>query len=135
MNDDITEGGCLCGAVRYRGVGEATNATLCHCRSCRTAAGSPVVAWVTLPANGFAFSRGEPVRYRSSAKVVRTFCGRCGTPLTYVHDDFPSGVDVTICTLDRPERFAPCDHTWVSERLPWFHANEHLPAYPQTAER
>src|SRR5713226_4661114 len=108
------EGGCLCGAIRYRAVGEATNATLCHCRTCRKAAGAPIVAWVTFQANDFSFVSGEPVQFRSSPKVLRAFCGACGTPLTYVNENFPLGVDVTVCSLDDPARFEPADHTWVS---------------------
>jgi hypothetical protein len=128
MNTALSEGGCLCGAVRYRAEGQARDATLCHCRTCRKAAGSPVVAWVTFPANGFTFVSGKPAEYRSSAKVIRTFCGSCGTPLTYRHTAFPSAVDVTTCSLDDPESFAPADHTFLSHRLRWVHINESLPA-------
>jgi hypothetical protein len=78
---------------------------------------------------------GTPTRYRSSAKVLRTFCGACGTPLTYAHDDFPTGVDVTVCSLDDPEGFPPADHTWVSHRLRWLRADDHLPALPELARR
>jgi hypothetical protein len=131
MAAEVAEGGCLCGAIRYGAVGEPANATLCHCRTCRKAAGAPLVAWVTFATNGFSFLSGVPIRFRSSPKVVRTFCGACGTPLTYVHEDFPSGIDVTICSLDDPARFQPADHTWVSHRLPWMHVDDHLPVYPQ----
>ena len=84
------EGGCLCGALRYRATGEARFSTLCHCASCRRAAGAPAVAWVTFAEGSFAFTRGEPVQFRSSPPVVRSFCGRCGTPLSYRHDALPA---------------------------------------------
>ena len=113
-------GGCLCGALRYRATGPARFATLCHCTSCRRAAGAPAVAWVTFAADAFAFTSGEPVRFRSSPPVERSFCGRCGTPLGYRHDAFPEAVDVTTASLDEPERCPPLDHTWVSERLRWW---------------
>ena len=35
------EGGCLCGAVRYRIGVEPRNADYCHCRMCRRAGGAP----------------------------------------------------------------------------------------------
>jgi hypothetical protein len=127
----VMEGRCLCGAIRYRAVGEPTNGTLCHCRTCRRAAAAPVVAWVTFPANGFSFISGKPTQYRSSPEVLRTFCGACGTPLTYAHQALASGVDVTVCSLDDPDQFEPADHTWVSHRLRWLHANDHLPAYAE----
>lgn len=127
----MTAGGCLCGRVRYRAGGQPSHATLCHCRTCRKAAGAPMVAWVTFPVDDFAITSGTPVEYRSSP-VVRTFCGSCGTPLTYVHADFPSGVDVTTCSLDDPESLPPADHTWTSSRLRWVQINDHLPAHAET---
>jgi hypothetical protein len=125
-----TQGGCLCGAIRYRAAGDPMDVTLCHCRTCRKAAGAPLVAWVTFPASEFTIVTGTPIRYRSSSKVVRTFCGECGTPLTYAHADFPSGIDITVCSPDEPERFPPADHTWADHRVAWLRANDDLPAYP-----
>ena len=126
------DGGCLCGAVRYRAAAAASSATLCHCTSCRRAAAAPAVAWVTFPDDAFAFTRGEPVRFRSSPPVVRSFCGRCGTPLTYQHEAFTGAVDVTTASLDEPERCPPVDHTWVSERLPWWRPEPRWPEFPKS---
>jgi hypothetical protein len=83
---------------------------------------------VTFDRAAFAFVSGRPVEFRSSPKVIRTFCGTCGTPLAYTHADFPSSVDVTTCSLDDPEPFAPQEHTFRSERVGWLHVNDHLPA-------
>jgi catechol 2,3-dioxygenase-like lactoylglutathione lyase family enzyme len=126
------EGGCLCGAVRYRATGAASFPTLCHCTSCRRAAGAPAVAWVTFPAASFRFTRGEPARFRSSPPVVRSFCARCGTPLTYEHEAFASAVDVTTASFDEPERFPPVDHTWTSERLSWWRPEPRWPELPKS---
>ena len=41
MNNRTIEGGCLCGAIRYRVTAEPQGRTLCHCESCRRAAGAP----------------------------------------------------------------------------------------------
>lgn len=123
------EGGCLCGAVRFRALGGASNPTLCHCRTCRRAAGAPLVAWVTFASAGFAFTGAEPVRYRSSPHVVRTFCSRCGTPLTYARDDEPETIDVTTVSLDRADELAPRDHTWVSDALAWIDEIGALPRH------
>jgi catechol 2,3-dioxygenase-like lactoylglutathione lyase family enzyme len=126
------DGGCLCGAVRYRATGSASFATLCHCTSCRRASAAPAVAWVTFPHDAFAVTRGEPVRFRSSPPVVRSFCGRCGTPLTYEHESFAGAVDVTTASLDEPERCPPLDHTWVSERLSWWRPEPRWPELPRS---
>jgi hypothetical protein len=132
MRNGHIQGGCLCGKVRYRTQGPVTNAALCHCRTCRKAAAAPVVAWITVAAANFSFSAGTPAEYRSSEAVVRTFCRDCGTPLTYTHRDFPAGVDVTVCSLDDPEAFAPRDHIWTEHRLAWLEINDNLPAHRRT---
>jgi len=33
-------GGCLCGALRYAGIGETYNVTHCHCEDCRKSVGA-----------------------------------------------------------------------------------------------
>jgi hypothetical protein len=37
---ELREGGCLCGAVRYRVVGEPLAAGVCHCNFCKRGTGS-----------------------------------------------------------------------------------------------
>ena len=128
----IIEGGCLCRAVRYRATGAASHPTLCHCNSCRRAAGAPVVAWVTFPFTSFTFTSGAPARHRSSPPVERTFCPRCGTPLTYRHSKHPKEIDVTSASLDDPAAFPPADHTWTSERIPWLELGDHLPRHERS---
>ena len=131
MSDQVWEGGCLCGAVRFRARGAPTNATLCHCQSCRRASGAPFVAWVSFPRAGFGLIRGEPARFRSSPPVERSFCARCGTPLTYAHDAEPESLDVVTVSLDRAGELAPRDHTWTSHALPWVRALDVLPRHPE----
>jgi hypothetical protein len=132
MTSGTIEGGCLCGAVRYRASGETSNSAYCHCSSCRRAAGSPVVAWVTFRPESFAFTRGAPARHRSSPPVERTFCGACGTPLTYRHSTLPAEIDVTIASLDDPSAVAPADHIWTSERIPWLELGDDLPRHERS---
>ncbi len=128
------EGGCLCGAVRYRTEGPATASMICHCNSCARAAGAPAVAWVTFSAQGFRFLRGEPVAFHSSAPVTRRFCGSCGTPLTYVHTARPSEIDVTTRTLDDPGAFAPSYHAWVADAPSWNRPADGLPTFERSKQ-
>ncbi|QJE03520.1 GFA family protein [Massilia forsythiae] len=128
----VLRGGCACGAVRYEAAAAPFHRTLCHCADCRRAAGAPAVAWFSVPAAALAWVRGAPRRHRSSAAVERAFCGRCGTQLTYRHDDIPGEVDITTCSLDDPEQAAPQDHTFAARRLRWLRVDDGLPVYPAT---
>jgi hypothetical protein len=127
------EGGCLCRAVRYRVTGESLARALCHCRTCRLASGAPSVAWVVFRASDFAFIAEQPTRFHSSPGVVRTFCGKCGTPLTYQRTSKPDTVDVTTVTLDRPDDFAPTKEIWIEHKLAWECLNATLEHYPRSS--
>src|SRR5438105_6256407 len=103
----FADGGCLCGAVRYRVAGRPLSSSLCHCRSCRLASGAPAVAWIVFNSDDVTLLQGHPATHHSSPPVVRSFCPRCGTPLSYRHQDAPDRIELTTATLDHPEAFAP----------------------------
>jgi len=134
MSDPI-EGGCLCGAVRFRASRMLALPTFCHCRTCRRASGAPLVAWITVARDGFSFTKGAPRAYRSSERVVRTFCGGCGTPLSYENEAYPDVVDLTTISLDAPERFPPRDHVWTRHAVPWLRLGDDLPCHPEFRPR
>lgn len=114
-------GHCLCGAVRYRATGAPKWIANCHCESCRRATGAPVTTYAGFASQSFAYITGEPVRFHSSPGVTRTFCGRCGSPLTYEGARWPGETHVLIGTMDRPQDFVPTGNAFVEERLPWLH--------------
>lgn len=133
----IHEGGCLCGAIRYRATGAPTALLVCHCRSCRGASGAPSLAWAIFRASDFAFVSGKPATFKSSPGVERGFCARCGTTLTYASADHPEVADVTAATLDHPDRFAPTREIWLEEKIAWEavdHARVRYPRSSRTSE-
>jgi hypothetical protein len=130
---DSVQGGCLCGAVRYQVRDTALATSICHCNSCRRASGAPSVAWVVFAAADFAFVSGQPVAFHSSPPVVRTFCGKCGTPLTYQHEESPDTIDVTTATLDSAERFPPTKEIWLEHKLAWEPVNGALPQFDRSS--
>jgi hypothetical protein len=118
MATELT-GGCLCGEIRYRAAGAPLWSAHCHCESCRRATGAPLATYAGFPAEKFAWTAGEPVNFASSAGVLRTFCGRCGTSLTYQGERWPGEVHVLAATLDRPDAVTPRREAFAEERLPW----------------
>src|SRR5690606_15646146 len=123
------EGGCLCGAVRYRLSGPVDTVDLCHCRMCQRATGAPVTAWATGPVHGFAWTRGSPRVRRSSGIGRRWFCGDCGTALAFEETGPHPSLGITIASLDAPAALRPRQHAWIGSRIPWLPIDETLPAY------
>jgi hypothetical protein len=118
----VLTGGCYCGAVRYAVTGQPFNATNCHCSICRRTTGAPFVAWFSVRPDEFRLVKGTPQHFRSSAHGKRSFCGICGTQLTF-RDAVLDEVDVTTASLDDPERVPPNDNTRTNSRLGWIAAD------------
>ncbi len=132
MSDDqVHEGGCLCGAVRYRVTGPPKWIVHCHCTSCRRASGGAFVTWAGYARGRFDLAHGRLARFASSLGVRRGFCAACGSPLTYEAARYPGEIHVTVASLDRPEDFPPRAHVWAAERLAWVHVDAALPASPE----
>jgi hypothetical protein len=125
-------GGCLCGAVRYQCGAPIHPPAYCHCTSCRRAAGAHVVAWFTVPRASLVFTQGQAAIYRSSPPVQRAFCARCGTGLTYQHADSVDEIDVTIGSLDEPDRVAPVAHIWMQDAPRWDQPADGLPCHARS---
>ena len=129
---DAREGGCLCGAVRYRVRGKPNWVAHCHCRSCRRACGSVVMTWAGYTAETFEVIQGSPKRHDSSHDAWRRFCGDCGTPITYESKRYPGEVHITVGSLDHPEDMPPRGHVFTEEQIPWLHIENGLPRYAKT---
>lgn len=125
------EGGCLCGAIRFRATELPRSSVVCHCRTCRKASAAPSVAWLTFDRGSFEVIRGVPRRFASSPGVVRTFCAACGSALTYASEASPRVIDVTTMSLDEESLFPPTQEEWVSHKLSWEATDPSLVQYPQ----
>jgi len=123
-------GGCHCGAVRYEATGAPLYVPYCHCETCRKTTGAPVVLFVMFKEDQVQFTKGVRKVYRSSPSVKRTFCGDCGTPLSYEGGWGGSEIiEIYISTLDAPEQFKPDRHVFHGEHIDWFDVADQLPRY------
>ena len=112
-------GGCYCGAIRFRVEEKPMHQANCHCANCRRAVGAQAVAWITVASSGFLWEQGTPQRYRTDTRAWRTFCGACGTSLSYENDSRPNEIDLTTGSLDRAEDFPPNRDVFPEEKLSW----------------
>lgn len=120
------EGGCLCGRTRWRAAGAVLHRVHCHCSLCRKGSGAVEVPWITVERRHFAWTGDLPALYRSSAKGERSFCPRCGSKLTFVHDDVPDDVDIAIGALDDVEAGYPLTQIHGGSRIAWLSVDPHL---------
>ncbi|HEX7822144.1 MAG TPA: GFA family protein [Sphingobium sp.] len=127
---DAHEGGCRCGAVRYRVKGQSQHVALCHCADCRRSAGAPMVAWAAFAEEDFVVTRGAPTTFNSSGASMRSFCPACGTGLYFRNADYlPGIVDIQSATLDDPAAVPPQAHIQVAERIGWMETQADLPHF------
>ncbi len=119
--DRAYEGGCLCGAVRYRVTGRPIWTAFCHCQSCRQATGSAVAAYAGYAAERYTVTKGAPAHFASSEGVRRGFCAQCGAPLTFEGARWPGELHLHIGSLDEPEAFPPTGQGFEHEKLSWLH--------------
>jgi hypothetical protein len=126
------EGGCLCGALRFRADERPIDAGYCHCTLCRRSTGAPVLAWVSFPVAGFSYTKGRAAIYESSARGHREFCNRCGTQICFRETDAAKTVDLNVGCLDDPSAFPPQYHIYAKDRIEWFDTGDDLPRYPES---
>ncbi|MET3107219.1 hypothetical protein AAKU67_002582 [Oxalobacteraceae bacterium GrIS 2.11] len=122
-------GGCFCGQIRYEVSGKPDHLTNCHCAICRRTTGAPFVTWFSVLLSEFRFMQGQPTQFKSTEKALRTFCPRCGTQLTFQHEDDQLFIDITVCSLDDPEQCPPEDHTYLGDKLNWLDLDDRLPRF------
>ncbi len=119
MKTNGVSGGCYCGAVRFSTKAAPYSQSNCHCENCRRAVGTQAIAWVRVKRSDLQFEEGAPTRYKTDTEAWRTFCGSCGTSLTYEHESTPDEIDITTASLEHPEDFKPLRDSFPEERLPW----------------
>ncbi|HSD73979.1 MAG TPA: GFA family protein [Steroidobacteraceae bacterium] len=127
------EGGCLCGAVRYRATVAPVRCVICHCEYCRKHSGAPCLSFVHFPVGAFVWLTREPSKYRSSRYAERGFCPDCGSTLSMHEAVLGDRVQVTLGSLDHPERVRPQDHVWVQSRISWFEVADDLPRFERSS--
>ena len=77
----MTNGRCLCGALRYQIDGPFIDLLHCHCSMCRKHHGTPFATWAAAPLSSFRWLGDTTTlrTYKSSAKGHRDFCSVCGS--------------------------------------------------------
>jgi len=130
------EGGCYCGAIRYRVEGEPLFKGQCHCRECQYIAGGSPNMVLGMPESGFSYTKGSPKPFRRSDlenPVTREFCPECGTHLLSRAPGVPGAVLLKVGTLDDPSVFGtPQMAIYTIDKQPFHQIPEGVPVFERT---
>lgn len=124
------DGGCLCGAIRYRVEGAPNDTSICWCSQCQRQTGAAMPGFVSYPVDRFTLLAGTPATYRASDTAARQFCAHCGSSLFWQRDGSPE-LDVFWGTLDDPSAMPPpSDQIWAAHRPAWVLTLARVTSYP-----
>lgn len=122
----VFTGRCYCGAITLKTTQAPQTVAYCHCIDCRRWTSAPVAAFAAFPENVVTFTPDEGCEVSVTPGVTRTFCGRCGSPLTGRYDYLPGQVYIGVSIMDQSSELAPKIHTHESQRLSWLHIDDNL---------
>ncbi|MEQ8369419.1 MAG: GFA family protein [Alphaproteobacteria bacterium] len=129
-----TEGGCLCGAVRYAIRGPIETFQYCHCSRCRRASGAAFAANLFVPPEQFVWLAGENtvVRYEvpEAAAFGTAFCPACGSPAPRLGRN-GKAVKVPAGGLDAHPGQTPQRSIFWDSRAAWLEETATLPRFPE----
>lgn len=134
--DQMHEGGCICGAVRYRARGSPAVSMVCHCRFCQRRLGSAFATIAYFNEENVELAQGQVSEYEhrsdESGRWLRMqFCPRCGTTVTHAAEVRPGMKAVAIGTLDDPDALGIERHIWVRSKRPWVSIPAETAVFPK----
>lgn len=134
------EGGCTCGAVRYRMTRRPIYVHCCHCRWCQRETGSAFVLNAMIEAGCLELLRGEPLAVMTPSNSGKgqkiTRCPDCHIALWSNYAGAGDALHfVRVGTLDDPDRVPPDIHIFTASKQPWVILPEGMPSFPEYYNR
>ncbi len=128
MSRSGTEGGCLCGAVRYRVHAPLRRIVACHCRQCRRWHGH-VGAYTAVAREALELTADSGLAwYRSSAIAMRGFCRVCGASLFW-QGEGRGHVSIAAGSLDDSSGLRLTEHIFVADKAAYYDLADGLPQH------
>ncbi|RYZ03784.1 MAG: GFA family protein [Myxococcales bacterium] len=135
----MLEGGCFCGAVRYKIDGVLGRASACHCSRCRKAFSGASSAYAELPSGStlsWVLGKDRLAEYVGPTGWGLAFCRVCGSTLCGIFEGKVHGV--TLGTVEGDPGVEIEMHTFVGSKAPWDHIGGSAPQFdaehPTSAE-
>lgn len=136
MGNPNLEGGCACGAIRYKLTATPLIVHACHCRDCQRLTGSAFVTNIWIETKFVEATGPQPKSFRLAGGSGQHhdvfFCGDCGTYLWSRYHGAPGDFRfVRAGTLDRPEAVRPDVHIFTRSKVPWLELPGDVPAFKE----
>ena len=137
MQGGQLEGGCRCGAVRYRlGIQTLPATYACHCRDCQTWTGSAFSQQFFLDENLLTVD-GEVAIYElspGSGRISRQrVCSVCHSRVYNTNSARPGLVIIRAGTLDRSDELEVVAHIWTRRKQQWIAIPGGVPCWSDAA--
>jgi hypothetical protein len=134
------EGGCTCGAVRYRMTSAPLFVNCCHCTWCQRESGASFALNAMIEADRVVLLQGEPEMVNTpseSGKGQRiTRCPACRIALWSNYAGAGDAVRfVRVGTLDEPDRLPPDIHIFTASKQAWVVLPPGMPAVEEYYDR
>jgi len=118
------EGGCNCGAVRFRVKSAPQRTSVCHCKFCQRRTGSAFGVGVYFLKDDFELLQGELLSYQhrsdETGRWLRTeFCPTCGSTVTWTLEANPAWRGVAGGAFDDTSWLKVERHGWIRSRQHW----------------
>lgn len=130
MTDEksVSEGGCLCGAVRYAVKGPLRDVVNCHCSMCQRLHGTFGPHSKALKVN-ITITRGDGLAwYKSSDIARRGYCRDCGSSLFWEPFE-QDATGIVAGSLDTPTGLKTIGHIFVGEKSDYYQITDDLPQF------
>jgi hypothetical protein len=134
------EGGCTCGALRYRMTRQPLIVHCCHCRWCQRETGASFALNAMIESSCLVLDRGSPEAVETpsaSGKGQRILrCPACRVALWSHYAGAGDAISfVRVGTLDDPDRLPPDIHIFTSTKQPWVVLPPGIPAVEEYYDR
>ena len=126
------EGGCHCGAVRYKCSKPPDLAFYCHCQDCQRTTGSPFSMELMIKKLAFEIhgaTESYIVTGDSGSSVYRRFCSICGSGVFLECDADPEYIFLKVGSMDDASWVTPEMHIYTSAKQPWIRIEDGLPQF------
>jgi hypothetical protein len=127
------DGGCTCGAVRYRMMTKPLFVHCCHCRWCQRETGASFALNAMIEADRVNLLQGEvevvntPSNSGKGQKIAR--CPKCHIAVWSNYAGAGDAVRfVRVGTLDKPDLLPPDIHIFTASKQPWVVLPPGMPA-------